>query len=111
VFNVALIVHGEEALLAVGFIFAIHFFNGHLRPGKFPMDLVIFTGVVREDGFRDERPLEARRLEDQAAFETRLAPAPTLRARRIGRAVGTVAVGMGLLLVVLIGFALTVGTR
>ena len=38
VFNVAMIVHGEEALLAVGFIFTIHFFNGHLRPEKFPMD-------------------------------------------------------------------------
>jgi hypothetical protein len=27
-----------------GFIFTIHFFNGHLRPEKFPMDMVIFTG-------------------------------------------------------------------
>jgi cytochrome b subunit of formate dehydrogenase len=31
VLNVATLVHGEEALLAVGFIFTIHFFNGHLR--------------------------------------------------------------------------------
>lgn len=43
-FNVALFVHGAEATLAIGFIFVIHFFNGHLRPGKFPMDMVIFTG-------------------------------------------------------------------
>src|SRR4029079_6110395 len=35
-FNIALLVHGEEALLAVGFIFTIHFFNSHLRPEKFP---------------------------------------------------------------------------
>ena len=33
-FNIAMIVHGEEALLAVGFIFTIHFFNAHLRPGE-----------------------------------------------------------------------------
>ena len=46
---VALLVHGEEALLAVGFIFTIHFFNGHLRPEKFPMDMVIFTGRVPGD--------------------------------------------------------------
>ena len=46
VLNIATLVHGEEALLAVGFIFTIHFFNGHLRPEKFPMDTVIFTGVV-----------------------------------------------------------------
>jgi hypothetical protein len=45
-FNVALFVHGAEASLAIGFIFVVHFFNGHLRPGKFPMDLVIFTGSV-----------------------------------------------------------------
>ena len=32
IFNVALLIHGEEALLAVGFIFTMHFFNGHLRP-------------------------------------------------------------------------------
>ena len=40
-------IHGEEALLAVGFIFTIHFFNSHLRPEKFPMDPVIFTGARR----------------------------------------------------------------
>jgi cytochrome b subunit of formate dehydrogenase len=41
-FNIAMLIHGEEALLAVCFIFTIHFFNGHLRPEKFPMDSVIF---------------------------------------------------------------------
>ena len=37
-FNIALLVHGEEALLAVVFIFTVHFFNTHMRPEKFPMD-------------------------------------------------------------------------
>ena len=37
-FNIAALVHGEEALLAVGFIFTFHFFNGHSGPTKFPMD-------------------------------------------------------------------------
>jgi cytochrome b subunit of formate dehydrogenase len=44
--NVAQIIHSDEALLAVGFIFTIHFFNTHLRPEAFPMDTVIFTGHV-----------------------------------------------------------------
>ncbi len=44
--NVAMIIHSDEALLAVGFIFTIHFFNTHLRPDAFPMDTVIFTGTV-----------------------------------------------------------------
>ena len=30
-FNVALFVHGAEAALAIGFIFVVHFFNGHLQ--------------------------------------------------------------------------------
>jgi cytochrome b subunit of formate dehydrogenase len=62
IFNVALLVHGEEALLAVGFIFTMHFFNGHLRPEKFPMDPVIFTGRITEAELRAERPEEYARL-------------------------------------------------
>ena len=61
-FNVALLIHGEEALLATVFIFTIHFFNGHLRPEKFPMDTVIFTGVVPLEEVEHERPAEYERL-------------------------------------------------
>ena len=57
-FNIATLVHGEEALLAVGFIFTFHFFNGHLRPEKFPMDTVIFSGVIPEHELKEERPVE-----------------------------------------------------
>ncbi len=41
--NVAAIIHSDEALLAAGFIFTIHFFHTHMRPEKFPMDTIIFT--------------------------------------------------------------------
>ena len=58
-FNIAALVHGEEALLAVGFIFTFHFFNGHVRPAKFPMDTVIFTGRISEHELKAER---ARRI-------------------------------------------------
>jgi len=44
--NIAAIVHSDEALLAAGFIFTIHFFNGHFRIDKFPFDPVIFTGRI-----------------------------------------------------------------
>ncbi len=108
-FNVALLVHGEEALLAVGFIFTIHFFNGHLRPGKFPMDLVIFTGVVSEHEMRDERALELERLRSEGALEAKVAPPPTRRQMRTGYVVGGIAVGIGLGLVVLIIYALVLG--
>jgi cytochrome b subunit of formate dehydrogenase len=105
VFNIAMLVHGEEALLAVGFIFTIHFFNGHLRPEKFPMDLVIFTGRVREDEFRHERALEAARLEAQGQLDNLVTPGPSERLLRVGRIGGTVAVTVGLSLFVLIVYA------
>ena len=51
-FNVATIVHGYEALLAIGFIFTIHFFNAHLRLEKFPVDDVMFTGQLAGRGIQ-----------------------------------------------------------
>jgi cytochrome b subunit of formate dehydrogenase len=54
--NVAKLIHSEEALLATGFIFAIHFFNTHLRADKFPIDPVIFTGAISEEELHEERP-------------------------------------------------------
>jgi cytochrome b subunit of formate dehydrogenase len=103
VYNIALLVHGEEALLAVGFIFTIHFFNGHLRPEKFPMDMVIFTGRVSEDELKAERPAEYAR--QAAAGGAPDAGPPSHRAWLAGRVIGTVAVVIGLSLVALILYA------
>jgi cytochrome b subunit of formate dehydrogenase len=106
VFNIALVVHGEEALLAVGFIFTIHFFNGHLRPEKFPMDTVIFTGRVSEDELAHERRAEYERLAATGELERLDAGPPSPRARRMGHIIGTAAVVTGITLVILITFAL-----
>ena len=105
VFNIALLVHGEEALLAVGFIFTIHFFNGHLRPEKFPMDMVIFTGRVSESELAHERPGEYERLRRTGELARLAVPAPDRSVWRLGRVIGTTAVTIGLLLVGLIIFA------
>jgi len=102
VFNIALLVHGEEALLAVGFIFTIHFFNSHLRPEKFPMDMVIFTGRVEEKELREERPAEYARLVANPANPPRFVRAPTRRVWLAGRIIGSAAVAVGLTLVGLI---------
>ena len=106
VFNIALLVHGEEALLAVGFIFTIHFFNSHLRPGKFPMDMVIFTGRVTEHELQEERPAEYARRTGSAGVPPDAGP-PSRRAFVAGRVIGTIAVTIGLALVALIIYALT----
>lgn len=76
-FNVVTLIHGEEALLAVVFIFTVHFFNTHMRPEKFPMDEVIFTGRITEEVLRDERPAEYDRLRAAGRLDEYLAsPAP-----------------------------------
>ena len=102
VFNIALLVHGEEALLAVGFIVTIHFFNSHMRPHKFPMDMVMFTGVVEEREYRAERPLEVARLEASGRLPERYGTPPPPSRVRLMRAGGAVAIGVGLTLFVLI---------
>jgi len=105
-FNIALLVHGEEALLAVGFIFTIHFFNSHLRPEKFPMDMVIFTGRVPMEELRHERPGEYARLLETGELDRLVVPAPSHGVWTAGRAVGTVAVAVGVMLLCLILYAL-----
>jgi hypothetical protein len=102
VFNVALLVHGEEALLAVGFIVTIHFFNSHMRPHKFPMDMVMFTGVVEEGELARERPLEYTRLAETGALASRRSPAPNPRLLRRARIVGAAAMAIGVVLFLLI---------
>ena len=76
-FNIAALVHGEEALLAVGFIFTFHFFNGHVRPAKFPMDTVIFTGRISEHELKAERAVEYERLAKEGRLAAKEAPPPT----------------------------------
>jgi cytochrome b subunit of formate dehydrogenase len=99
--NVALLVHGEEALLAVSFIFVVHFFNGHLRPENFPMDTTIFTGTHTEQEFKERHGEEFKRLEARGALESLSAAPPTPGARKLALLAGSVAIGIGMLLLVL----------
>jgi cytochrome b subunit of formate dehydrogenase len=102
IFNVATIVHSDEALLAVGFIFTVHFFNVHLRPEKFPMDPVIFTGRVEEHEFRAEHPAEYERLRAEGRLAERAADPPPRWLTNFSRVVGFTSLGIGLVLVWLI---------
>jgi cytochrome b subunit of formate dehydrogenase len=99
--NAVLVIHSEEGLLAILFIFSIHFVNTHLRPDSFPMDMVIFTGVESEEEFKKKRPEEYSKLESEGKLEARRGEEPATWLVNFSRAVGTIAILIGLLLLVL----------
>ena len=99
--NAVLVIHSEEGLLAILFIFSIHFVNTHLRPDSFPMDMVVFTGVESEEEFKHKRPLEYERLAREGKLEARLGEAPQTWLLNFSRVVGTIAIAIGLTLLVL----------
>jgi hypothetical protein len=104
--NVASIIHSDEALLATGFIFTIHFFNTHFRPDRFPMDMVVFTGRMPLETFKEERPLEYARLVEQGKLEALMAPAPTAAERTRAYIFGFTTLSIGIVLIVFIFWAL-----
>ena len=104
--NLALIIHSDEALLAAGFIFTIHFFNTHFRLEKFPMDTVIFSGRVSKTELMHERRrwydrlLAAGRLDDLRVKDE------WERWKTIARSIGYLFFGLGIVLLILIIYAM-----
>jgi cytochrome b subunit of formate dehydrogenase len=104
--NVATIIHSDEALLAAGFIFTVHFFNTHLRPEKFPMDIVIFTGRMPIEDLREDKPAEYDALLQKGMLEDNLVePYPMIVIRTI-RVFGWTALTIGFSIVVWIIYAM-----
>jgi predicted CXXCH cytochrome family protein len=109
--NVATIVHSDEALLAVAFIFTIHFFNTHFRPDKFPMDPVIFTGRTTVAELEHDKPREYRDLVERGKLEEHLVRPFPLQVERAFRVFGFIALTIGLTLVGLILYAMVFAYR
>jgi cytochrome b subunit of formate dehydrogenase/nitrate/TMAO reductase-like tetraheme cytochrome c subunit len=61
----AQIIHGEEATLAILFLFCVHFYNVHLKPSIFPMSWIWLNGKISLEAMRDEHPAEYERLKGQ----------------------------------------------
>lgn len=103
VFNVATLIHGEEAFLAAVFLFTVHFFNNHFRPDKYPPpDIVMFTGAVSLEEFKREHTLEYKRLVESGQLEKYLVDAPSRPMTLGSRILGIVLIGFGLTLLVLV---------
>lgn len=97
--NVAKVLHSTLAMLATGFVFAIHFFGTHFRPDKFPMDMSILTGLVSEEDMRHERPQYLERMRAEGKIEEIIAPGPSRGTLWTAWILGMVAlvIGLGLL--------------
>ncbi len=105
--NIATIIHSDEALLAVGFIFTVHFFNTHFRPDKFPMDRIIFTGKVPLDELKDDRPREYAMLETDEKLKGRLTDVPPSSALdKAAKIFGFAALITGLTIIILILYSM-----
>lgn len=109
--NVATIIHSDEALLATGFIFTVHFFNTHLRPEKFPMDIVIFTGRMPLDEFKRDKPEEYENLVKNGELEKYLVEAYPPIVTKTVRMFGWTALAIGFSIVVWIVYAMVFAYR
>ena len=107
VINVVQIIHSDEALLATGFIFTVHFFHTHFRPEAFPMDTVIFTGLVPLENFKKERPKEYNELVESGRLEELVVEKEITKWKlKLVKAFGFFFVGIGITLVILIIYSL-----
>ena len=107
VINIALVVHSDEALLAAGFIFSFHFFNTHFRIEKFPMDTVIFSGRISKTEMLHERRRWYDRLLAMGKLDTYRVKADDWEGRKnIAKTFGFIFFGTGLVLLVLIVYAM-----
>ena len=100
--NVILLLHRAEALLAMLYIFIIHFTVGHFRHGMFPMNECMFAGSVELEEIRKEKPLWIVRLKEERKLEKALVPAPARWYRVAYFIFGFLALTTGLYLLVII---------
>ncbi len=100
--NVATIIHSDEALLATGFIFTVHFFNTHFRPDKFPMDPVIFTGCVSVEELKSDRPRHYEYLVKTGKLNESLTDPPSPVFERWARVFGFTALTIGFVTILMI---------
>jgi len=111
ILNVTTIIHSDEALLAVGFIFTVHFFNTHLRPEKFPMDIVIFSGRIPLEEFKLDRPDEYKKLVENGTLETYLSDQYPESVIKLMKIFGWCALLTGFSIVLLIIYAMLFSYR
>ena len=96
--NVAKVIHSTQALLATGFVFAIHFFSIHFRAEKFPADMSLLVGLVSEEEMLEERPEYFERLRREGRLEQLRTVVPSRTRLILTLLAGFLALGVGIAL-------------
>jgi cytochrome b subunit of formate dehydrogenase len=60
--DIAVVVHGMEAILACLAIMVWHMYEVHLKPRKFPIDNMWITGLIDEEEMMEEFPLHYKKI-------------------------------------------------
>lgn len=98
--NIAALFHRAEAILAVSYIFIVHFFIGHLRPSCFPMHEAMFSGGIHLEEALKEKPAWVERLKKEGELEHTTAKPPTRWFRAMYFVFGYTALGFGLYILI-----------
>ncbi|MFZ2631511.1 MAG: cytochrome b/b6 domain-containing protein [Desulfosalsimonadaceae bacterium] len=98
--NIAAFLHRAEAVLAVSYIFIVHFFLNHLKPSNFPMSETMFSGNVSMEHMAHEKTQWLARLKQAGKLGPVGAPPPKTWFRVVYYAYGLTAVGLGLYLLI-----------
>ncbi len=72
VLNAAYIMHTDEALLAVLFLFFVHWYNVHYAPEKFPAATVWVTGYLSEEEMIHEHYAEYVQVMKEEGYEAQV---------------------------------------
>jgi len=98
--NIAVLLHRAEAILAVSYIFIVHFYVGHLRPSSFPMNEAMFAGSIPLEELEDEKPAWHEQLKKEGKLETAKVKPPSLLYKTVYFIFGYAALGFGVYLLI-----------
>jgi formate dehydrogenase gamma subunit len=98
--NIAVLLHRAEAILAVSYIFIVHFYVGHLRPSSFPMNEAMFAGSISVEELKEEKPAWLDQLKKENKLETIKVKPPSILYKVIYFIFGYAALGFGVYLLV-----------
>lgn len=103
-FNVAMVVHSNAGLMAIGFALVIHILNSSLRRVGFPINDVMFTGQLPEEEIQEERSAQYERLAKEGGLDRLRVQPVSDRNRKIAfyGALTSQVLGVGIFILILL---------